>query len=106
MPRSGDVLELVPSADDAAAFTLVSVGADDEDIEAHGMVKVRGQLSAISDGSIRVHLNHALPVTCAVPAETDLSAFKAGDNVEMNCALVDNQLTLMKLKSEDDDDDH
>jgi hypothetical protein len=40
-----------------------------------------------------------------VPAGTDLTGFALHDRVEMKCALVGTQLTLSRLKSEDDEDD-
>lgn len=108
----GDEIELVVSADSAGAFTLVSVQTDDEgddDGEGHhgdnGKVEVKGAITDLAVDSITVQPGHASPVTCAVPAGTDLSGFKVTDQVEMKCALVDGKLTLTRLKSEDDEDD-
>lgn len=111
----GDEIQLVVSVDAAGAFTLVSVENDDENDnddegidEDNGKVEVKGAITALAADSITVqagHEGHASPVTCTVPAGTDLSAFKVGDKVEMKCTLVDGKLTLSRLKNEGDDDD-
>ncbi len=108
----GDEIELVVSVDTAGTFTLVSVQGDDENDDDHegideddGTVEVNGAITALAADSITVTSNHASPVTCAVPAGTDLSGFAVNDKVEMKCALVDGKLTLTRLKSEDDEDD-
>lgn len=110
--QPGDEIELVVSVDSAGAFTLVSVQSDDENDDDHegvdednGKVEVRGQITALAADSITVQSNHASPVTCAVPAGTDLSAFKMNDQVEMKCRLVGDKLTLARLKADDDEDD-
>lgn len=108
----GDEIELTVTVDPAGAFTLVSVQTDDEnDGEGdghhgdHGKMEVKGAITVLLTDSITVQGDHSSPVTCAVPAGTDLSGFAVGDKVEMKCALVDGQLTLTRLKSEDDGDD-
>jgi hypothetical protein len=107
----GDEIELEVSVDTAGAFTLVSVQGDEEDGDNndddhhHGKVEVKGEITTLETGSITVTPNHGSPVTCMVPAGTDLSGFGLHDQVEMKCALVGTQLTLSRLKSEDDDDD-
>jgi hypothetical protein len=110
--KPGDEIELIVSVDSAGAFTLVSVQGDDENDddhegidEDHGRVEVKGQITDLQKDSISVRSGDAAPVMCAVPAGTDLSAFKVGDKVEMKCLLVDGKLTLARLKSEDDEDD-
>jgi hypothetical protein len=105
----GDEIELEVSVDTTGAFTLVSVQGDDEndnnDEDHHGKVEVKGEITALETGSITVTPNHGSPVTCMVPAGTNLSGFAIHDRVEMKCALVGTQLTLSRLKSDDDDDD-
>ena len=105
--RPGDEIELVVSVDAAGVFTLVRVENDeDEDIEDdNGRVRVEGDITAFPTGGITVQSEHGSPVTCAVPAGVDLSAFRVGDRVEMRCALVNRTLTLFRLKKEEDDDD-
>ena len=87
--------------DAAGAFTLVSVQTDDEDDgdhegigEDHGRVEVHGAITQLGDGTITVQSHGGSPVTCAVPAGTDLSGFKVTDRVEMKCANVNGTLTL------------
>jgi hypothetical protein len=105
----GDEIELDVSVDTAGAFTLVSVQGDDEndhnDEDHHGRVEVKGEITTLETGSITVTPNHGSPVTCMVPTGTDLSGFAAHDKVEMKCVLVGTQLTLSRLKTEDDEDD-
>jgi hypothetical protein len=106
----GDEIELEVSVDTTGAFTVVSVQSDDEnennnDEDHHGKVEVKGEITALETGSITVTPNHGSPVTCMVPAGTDLTGFALHDRVEMKCALVGTQLTLSRLKSEDDEDD-
>jgi hypothetical protein len=105
--RPGDEIELVVSVDAAGVFTLVRIeDEEDEDIEDdNGRVRVEGEITAFPTGAITVQSEHGSPVTCAVPAGVDLSAFRVGDRVEMRCALVNRTLTLFRLKREDDDDD-
>ena len=105
--RPGDEIELVVSVDAAGAFTLVRIeNEEDEDLEDdNGRVRVEGDITAFPAGAITVQSEHGSPVTCAVPAGVDLSAFRVGDRVEMRCALVNRTLTLFRLKKEDDDDD-
>src|SRR4051812_32354739 len=95
----GDEIELVVSVDSAGAFTLVSVQGDDEDDdddegidEDHGKVEVKGTITTLAADSITVTPRHASPVTCAVPAGTDLSGFAVNDKVEMKCRLLDGKL--------------
>lgn len=109
--RPGDEVELIVTGDAAGAFTLVSVQRDDEDDDDdegieddNGRVRVEGHITAFPTGGITVQSEHGSPVTCAVPAGVDLSAFHVGDRVEMRCALVNTTLTLFRLKKEDDDD--
>lgn len=105
----GDEIQLEVSVDTAGAFTLVSVQSDEGDGDnndgEHGDVEVKGEITTLETGSITVTPNHGSPVTCVVPAGTNLSGFAAHDKVEMKCALVGTQLTLSRLKSEDDEDD-
>ena len=110
--RPGDEIELIVDVDAAGAFTLVSVQTDDEDDgdhegigEDHGRVEVHGAITQLGDGKITVQSHGGSPVTCAVPAGTDLSGFKVTDRVEMKCANVNGTLTLARLKKDDDDDD-
>src|SRR4029079_138067 len=110
--RPGDEIELIVDVDAAGAFTLVSVQTDDEDDgdhegigEDHGRVEVHGAITPLGDRKITVQSHGRSPVTCAVPAGTDLSGFKVTDRVEMKCANVNGTLTLARLKKDDDDDD-
>jgi hypothetical protein len=110
--KPGDEIELVVSVDSAGAFTLVSVQSDDEDDDDHegidednGKVEVHGEITALAGDSITVQSNHASPVTCAVPAGSDLSAFKMHEKVEMKCRMIGDKLTLARLKNDDDEDD-
>jgi hypothetical protein len=104
----GDEIELVVSVDSSGAFTLVSVESDDQGEgggEDHGKVEVHGPITNLTDTTITVQPHNSSPVTCAVPPGFDLHGFKATDEVEMKCALVDGQLKLVKLESDDDEGD-
>lgn len=108
----GDEIELVVTVDAAGAFTLVSVQADDGEDSDHegigeegGRIEVHGTITDFPAGGITVQARGASPVTCAVPAGVDLSAFHVDDRVEMKCADVNGTLTLVRLKAEDDEDD-
>jgi hypothetical protein len=110
--QPGDEIELIVSADAAGAFTLVSVQTDDENDgdhegigEDHGRIEVHGAITQLGDGAITVQSHGGSPVTCTVPAGTDLSAFKVTDRVEMKCANVNGTLTLQRLKKDDEGDD-
>lgn len=108
----GDEIELIVSVDGAGAFTLVSVQADDENDDDgqgigddHGRIEVKGAITGIGDGSITVQPHGASAVTCLVPDGFGIAGFGVGDNVEMKCALVNDQLTLTELEHEDSGDD-
>jgi hypothetical protein len=106
--RPGDEIELIVTVDAAGAFTLVSVQVDDEDDdqgigEENGKIEVHGQITAFPAGAVTVQSKGGSPVTCAVPAGVDLSAFKVGDRVEMRCANVSGHLTLFRLRKDDDE---
>jgi hypothetical protein len=110
--QPGDEIELIVTVDAAGAFALVSVQVDDENDDDHegigeenGKVEVHGQITDFPAGGITVQSHGGSPVTCAVPAGVDLSAFHVGDRVEMKCADVNGTLTLVRLKQEDDEDD-
>jgi hypothetical protein len=110
--QPGDEIEAIVTVDAAGAFTLVSVQSDDQNDgdhegigEDHGQVEVTGVITQLGGGTIQVQSHDASPVTCAVPAGTDLSGFKVTDRVEMRCAMVGSTLTLTRLKQDDEDDD-
>lgn len=110
--QPGDEIEAIVNVDAAGAFTLVSVQSDDENDdddegidEDHGEIEVTGVITQLGGGTIQVQSHGASPVTCAIPAGTDLSGFKMTDRVEMRCANVGGTLTLTQLKHDDDDDD-
>jgi hypothetical protein len=110
--QPGDEIEAIVTVDAAGAFTLVSVQTDDENDgdhegigEDHGRIEVKGAITQLGDGTITVQSPGASPVSCAVPAGTDLSGFNVTDRVEMRCATVGGKLTLTRLRRDDDGDD-
>ncbi len=110
--QAGDEVELIVTVDAAGAFTLVSIQTDDENDndhegigEDHGRVEVSGAIAQLTTDSITVQSHGGSPVTCAVPAGTDLSGFQVNDRVEMRCADVNGTLTLSRLKQDDEGDD-
>jgi hypothetical protein len=59
-----------------------------------------GPIDALSATEITVEADDS-PVTCAVPAGADLSAFQVDDDVEMKCVHTDSGLQLKRLQSDD-----
>ena len=107
----GDEIELDVSVDTTGAFTLVSVQGDDEDDDNDGATitmegsrsTARSPISWRTRSRSRRTMARRSRAWCR-PA-SDLSGFAVDDRVEMQCALVGNQLTLSRLKSDDQDDD-
>jgi hypothetical protein len=104
----GDEIGLIVTVDSSGAFTLVSIQTDDGNGdgtgEDNGKIEAHGQITQL-DTSITVQPHNGSPVTCSIPQGFDTSNFKVGDQVEMKCALVDGQLTLVRLKTDDDEGD-
>jgi hypothetical protein len=64
-------------------------------------IGVEGTLSTLDSSSVSVQVEgHELPVTCSVPAGTDLLGFAEGDNVKLYCWKKDGALVLKALISE------
>ncbi len=64
-------------------------------------IGVEGTLSTLDSNSVSVQVEgHELPVTCSVPAGTDLLGFAEGDNVKLYCWKKDGGLVLKALISE------
>ncbi|MGB2874483.1 MAG: hypothetical protein WBB76_03315 [Gaiellaceae bacterium] len=59
-----------------------------------------GAITALTSDTISVQADGHDPVTCAVPAGADLSAFNVNDHVTMKCVYVDGGLRLKGLKSD------
>jgi len=108
----GDEIELIVSVGSDGSFTLVSAQRDDGEDgdhqgvdEDHGKIEVEGTITGLTDTTITVQAHEASPVTCNIPAAMSLTGFAVSDPVEMKCALVDGQLTLVKLEQSDDGGD-
>jgi Cu/Ag efflux protein CusF len=64
-------------------------------------IGVEGTLSTLDSSSVSVQVEgHELPVTCSVPAGTDLLGFAEGDNVKLYCWKKDGALVLKALISD------
>jgi hypothetical protein len=64
-------------------------------------IGVEGTLSAFDSGSVSVEVDgHGQPVTCAVPAGTDLLGFAEGDSVKLYCWKKDGAFVLKALISD------
>jgi hypothetical protein len=108
----GDEIEATVSVDGTGAFTLVSIRVEDDDDQGEqGRVKVKGAITAIDDTRVTVQGHDDgsrqgddgdSPVSCFVPNGFNLAGFKVGDRVEMRCALVNDKLTLTRLRHEDE----
>ena len=61
-------------------------------------VEASGTIAALASGSITVQTDSE-PVTCAVPAGANLSAFRVADYVSMKCVITSDGLRLERLQS-------
>jgi hypothetical protein len=96
----GDVVELLVSVDQAGAFTLARIEAQNEQDE----VEVKGTITALDAFSITVSPSRGSPVTCSIPATSSVAGFRVGDFAEMKCLGPPLHLVLARLKAEDDDE--
>lgn len=118
--KAGDEVELLVSIGAEGALTLVALKGED-DADDHGIdfdaedgeVEIEGLISELSATSLTVSAGPTASVSCVVPAGVSLVGFAVGDEVEMECKLVDGSFELRELESDDhevefepeDDDD-
>jgi hypothetical protein len=100
----GDVIELLVSVDQAGAFTLVRIEAQNEQENEENEVEVKGTITALDAFSITVSPRTGNPVTCSIPTTSPVVGFRIGDLVEMKCVGPAQHLVLARLKAEDDDE--
>jgi hypothetical protein len=81
------------------AWTLKAIKHKEDPPPPPDYVLASGTIDALSATEITVGTDGG-PVTCAVPAGADLSAFQVDDDVDMKCVHTDSGLMLKRLQSD------
>lgn len=105
--KAGDEVELLVSIGAEGALTLVALKGED-DADDHGIdfdaddgeVEIEGLISELSATSLTVSAGPTASVTCVVPAGVSVVGFAVGDEVAMECKLVDGSFELRELESD------
>jgi hypothetical protein len=97
----GDVVKLYCVRNDDGDYVLKALVSDHASVSPEGSwFIVEGTISALGSEQIVVDVaGRADPVTCAVVAGADLSAFHVGDHVKMKCKLIADGFKLKLLES-------
>jgi hypothetical protein len=102
-PKPGDVIE--------TTVTIQNDGELDEDdmdeVGHENVVEVEGKVVSFDATTIVIQPEEGGPITITIPNGFTLpTSLKAGDKVEAKASVNGTTLTLVKLKSEDDEDDN
>jgi hypothetical protein len=97
----GDVVKLYCVENDDGDYVLKALVSDHASVSPEGSwFIVEGTIAELDSEQIGVDVaNRDDPVTCAVVAGADLSAFHVGDHVKMKCKLIGDDFTLKLLES-------
>jgi hypothetical protein len=97
----GDTVKMYCVKSDAGVWTIKALVSDHASITADGSwFIVHGSILDVNSAQISVDVaDRDSPVTCAVVAGADLSAFHVGDDVTMKCKLIGGGFTLKLLES-------
>jgi hypothetical protein len=109
---------LTASFTGTGGFSAGSIGAGGTNIAllagrvcrpAKSELEASGRIVVLSSSQIAIQRNPSNLVTCAIRAGVSppTNGLRVGDTVEITCGLVDNEMTLLKVKKKgkDDDDD-
>lgn len=75
----------------------------DEDEGQDEELEAKGTISALSGSSITVQPAAGAAVTCAIPSGVNLSSFKVGDRVQIECRTLAGTPVLKEIDHEDDE---
>ena len=97
----GDVVKMYCVKNDDGDYVLKALVSDHASVSAEGSwFIVEGTINELGSEQIAVDVaNRDDPVTCAVVAGADLSAFHVGDHVKMKCKLIGDDFKLKLLES-------
>lgn len=113
-------MELLVSIAADGSLTLVALkGEEDEDRGEHGIdfdaengeVEIEGLISELTTTSVTVSAGPSASVACSVTAGVSVAGFAVGDEVEIECELVQGRFELRELESDEhevefDPEDH
>ena len=97
----GDVVKMYCVKNDDGDYVLKALVSDHASVSPEGSwFIVEGTITELGSEQIGVDVaNRDDPVTCAVVAGADLSAFHVGDHVKMKCKLIGDDFKLKLLES-------